>query len=100
MIDDEIVALGTVVDTDRGALPFSLVHGEPLVAAAMWALEESGVTAIDSIATWEAIQETGEAYVLHDSLCPMTPPAFLADCVETAVERGRSWSAYARSPTR
>lgn len=85
---DALDALGSVVESDRGSLPFALVHGEPLVAAAAWGLGESGVTVIDLPTTWEAIRDTGEPLVLHDALCPMTPPAFLAHCVETSAARG------------
>lgn len=80
-------ALGTVVESDRGSLPFALIHGEALVAAAVWALGESGVTLIDFPTTWEALRDAGEPVVLHDALCPMTPPAFVAQCVATAVRR-------------
>ena len=39
--------MGAVVETDRGSLPFALVHGEPLVACAVWALGEAGVFVVD-----------------------------------------------------
>ena len=81
------MALGTVVEVDRGSLPFALIHGEALVAAAVWALSEAEVFPVDLPITWDAIAESGEAYVLHDALCPMTPPAFIAECVETALAR-------------
>lgn len=87
-VDPPPAALGTVVESDRGSLPFALVHGEALVAAATWGLGESGVTLIDFPTTWPAIRDAEEPLVLHDALCPMTPPAFLAQCVQTAVERG------------
>lgn len=80
-------ALGTVVETDRGSLPFALIHGEGLVAAAGWALGESGVTPVDFTTRWSGLQESGEAYVLHDALCPMTPAEFITRCLVTAVER-------------
>ena len=35
-------ALGIVLDQDRGSLPYSLIHGEALVACAAWALGEAG----------------------------------------------------------
>lgn len=90
MIEEYAVppALGTVVEGDRGSLPFALIHGEALVAAAVWALGESGVTPVDFPTTWEALADSGEPFVLHDPLCPMTPAAFIARCVVTAVERG------------
>lgn len=81
------MALGTVVEVDRGSLPFALIHGEALVAAAVWALGEAEVLPVDLPITWDAIAESEEAYVLHDALCPMTPPAFIAECVQTAVAR-------------
>ena len=81
------MALGTVVEVDRGSLPFALIHGEALVAAAAWALGEAEVLPVDLPVTWAAIAEAGEPYVLHDALCPMTPPAFIAECVETALTR-------------
>jgi 2-C-methyl-D-erythritol 4-phosphate cytidylyltransferase len=86
--DDELAALGTVVDDDRGHLPYALIHGESLVAAAAWSLGEAGVTPIDTGTPWAALAEAEEPFVLHDPLCPMTPPAFIAECVARAVERG------------
>ena len=35
---DATPALGAVVDNDRGSLPFALIHGEPLIACATWAI--------------------------------------------------------------
>jgi len=84
--DEPTPALGTVVDEGRGPLPYALIHGEALVAAAAWALGEAGVTPVDTGTPWRAIAEAGEPFVLHDPLCPMTPPAFIATCVERAVE--------------
>ena len=78
-------ALGTVLEAERGSLPFALIHGEALVACAAWALGEAGVTPYDHGTTWEALVASGEAVVLHDALCPMTPPAFIAECVRTSV---------------
>ncbi len=80
--DDETPALGTVVDDDRGSLPFLLVHGEALVTSAAWALGEAGVTLVDLGTPWEALVEAELPFVLHDSLCPLTPPSFIASCVE------------------
>lgn len=81
------MALGTVVEVDRGSLPFALIHGEALVTAAVWALSEAEVLPVDLPVTWDAIAEAGEAYVLHDALCPMTPPEFITQCLETALAR-------------
>lgn len=86
--DEPTPALGAVMDEDRGRLPYTLIHGEALVAAAAWALGEAGVTPVDTGTPWAALAEAGEPVVLHDPLCPMTPPAFLADCVARADERG------------
>jgi 2-C-methyl-D-erythritol 4-phosphate cytidylyltransferase len=82
----EYDALGTVVDEGRGHLPYALIHGEALVAAAAWALGEAGVTPVDTGTTWAAIAAADEPFVLHDALCPMTPPAFVADCLVRAIE--------------
>jgi 2-C-methyl-D-erythritol 4-phosphate cytidylyltransferase len=86
--DDELAALGTVVDEDRGHLPYALIHGEALVAAAAWALGEAGVTPVDAGTTWAGIAAAEEPFVLHDPLCPMTPPDFIAACVARSLERG------------
>jgi 2-C-methyl-D-erythritol 4-phosphate cytidylyltransferase len=76
-----------VVEADRGSLPFALINGEALVACAAWALGEAGVTPVDFSTTWASIVESGEPFVLHDPLCPMTPADFVAQCVATATER-------------
>ncbi|WP_256206786.1 2-C-methyl-D-erythritol 4-phosphate cytidylyltransferase [Nocardioides luteus] len=80
-------ALGIVAEDGRGSLPFALIHGEALVAAATWSLGESGVTPVDFTTSWEGIVAAEEPLVLHDALCPMTPPAFIAHCVSTALAR-------------
>lgn len=87
--DDVPRGLGLVLDEGRGALPYALIHGESLVACAAWALGESGVDLVDATVPWEGLVESGEDLVLHDALCPMTPPAFLATCLEHARETGR-----------
>lgn len=87
MYDDELFALGTVLDADRGSLPYALIHGESLVAAAAWALGEAGVTAVDLGTAWAGLVDAAEPFVLHDPLCPMTPPAFIAECLARAVDR-------------
>src|SRR5436190_7040123 len=79
--------MGFVVDEDRGSLPYRLVHGEALVAAAAWAMGEAGVDLVDVTVPWSVVTELGRPLVLHDPLCPMTPPAFIAECVRTAVAR-------------
>jgi 2-C-methyl-D-erythritol 4-phosphate cytidylyltransferase len=85
---DEIgpVALGVVVERDRGSLPFALLHGESLVACAAWAMGEARVHLLDLTTTWDAVQEAGLPLVWHDALCPATPPELIADCVRRAVE--------------
>ena len=73
-----------MVEADRGSLPFALVHGEPLVAAAAWAMGEAGVHLVDFGTDWEALVAEELPFVFHDSLCPLTPPEFLVACVEHA----------------
>jgi 2-C-methyl-D-erythritol 4-phosphate cytidylyltransferase len=80
-------ALGVVAEDGRGSLPFTLIHGEALVAAATWSLGEAGVTPVDFTTSWGGLVEAEEPLVLHDALCPMTPPAFIAHCVSTALAR-------------
>jgi 2-C-methyl-D-erythritol 4-phosphate cytidylyltransferase len=84
--DEPVPALGTVVEEGRGSLPFALLHGEALVACATWALGEAGVTPVDLGTDWSGLVASGEAVVLHDSLCPMTPPAFINACVQRAYD--------------
>ncbi len=81
-------ALGVVLEAGRGSLPFALIHGEALVTCAAWALGEAGVDIADASVPWAGLVESGEDLVLHDSLCPMTPPAFIASCLELARETG------------
>ena len=75
-----------MLDQARGALPYSLIHGEALVACAAWALGEAGVRLVDACVAWRDIADYGEPLVLHDSLCPMTPPEFIATCVRRALD--------------
>ena len=58
------------------------------MACAAWALGESGVDLVDATVTWEGLVDAGEDVVLHDALCPMTPPAFIAACLAQARESG------------
>ncbi|KRE95718.1 hypothetical protein ASG76_08895 [Nocardioides sp. Soil774] len=88
--DDVPRGLGLVLDEDRGSLPYALVHGEALVACAAWAVGEAGIDLVDASVPWAGIAEAGEDLVLHDSLCPMTPPAFIAECLELARSTGRA----------
>ena len=78
--------LGVVLEQDRGHLPFALIHGEALVATAAWALGEAGVMLVDAGTTWAGLVDAGEPVVLHDPLCPMTPPDFIAACVQRAMD--------------
>ncbi len=78
-------ALGVVLDEDRGSLPYSLIHGEALVACAAWALGDAEVQAIDVGISWDAVRRAGEPVVLHDCLCPMTPADFIAECVRRSL---------------
>ena len=77
-----------VLDEGRGSLPYALIHGEALVTCAAWALGESGVDIVDATVPWESVTEAGEDFVMHDSLCPMTPPGFVAACLERARATG------------
>jgi len=86
-VPDVPPALGSVVETGRGSLPFALIHGEALVTCAVWGLGDSGVTPIDLGTEWSGLVDSGEPFVLHDALCPMTPATFIAACLVTAVER-------------
>lgn len=86
--DDDPRGLGLVLDEGRGSLPYALIHGEALVACAAWALGESGVDLVDASVTWSGVAESGEDFVLHDSLCPMTPPDFIATCLDRARTTG------------
>lgn len=79
--------MGLVVDEDRGSLPYRLVHGEALVAAAAWAMGEAEVDLVDVTVPWHVMADLRRALVLHDPLCPMTPPEFIADCARTATAR-------------
>lgn len=59
------------------------------MACAAWALGEAGATLLDASVEWEALAgaaaETGDPVVLHDSLCPMTPPDFIVACVQRSL---------------
>jgi 2-C-methyl-D-erythritol 4-phosphate cytidylyltransferase len=76
--------LGWVPVEGRGSLPFALVHGESLVAAASWALGEAGVVLFDASVTFEQVRRSGCALVLNDPLCPLTPVDFLRQAVDRA----------------
>lgn len=80
--------LGWVPVDGRASLPFALVHGESLVATASWALGEAGVQLVDLGTDPELVRRSGRALVLHDPLCPMTPPTFLRAAIELSEETG------------
>jgi 2-C-methyl-D-erythritol 4-phosphate cytidylyltransferase len=84
-MEDGPEALGVVVEAGRGSLPFALLHGEPLVACAAWAMGEAGVQLVDATTPWDDVVYADLPLVWHDALCPMTPPDFLAACVGRAV---------------
>lgn len=84
--DHDALVWGIVLTDERGALPYSLVHGEALAAAAAWSLGEAGVQPVDLTVPWESLREAGDPVVLHDSLCPLTPPEFIADCLARSAE--------------
>lgn len=66
-----------------------MIHGEALVAVAAWALGEAEVNLADGNVPWPEIVESGQYVVLHDPLCPMTPPDFIAACVAQSTEQDR-----------
>jgi 2-C-methyl-D-erythritol 4-phosphate cytidylyltransferase len=70
----------------RGSLPFALLHGEPLIAIASFALEDAGVELLDFNTAWVDVQARGGAVVVHDPLCAGTPTEFLARAIEAAAD--------------
>ena len=82
MDDEGPTAVGVVVESDRGSLPFALLHQQPLVTWAAVALEEAGVSLADLTASWDDVRQSGLPLVWHDALCPLTPPAFVQECLE------------------
>jgi 2-C-methyl-D-erythritol 4-phosphate cytidylyltransferase len=85
---DEDGPLGWVPVEGRGSLPFALVHGESLVAAASWALGEAGAVLFDASVPFEEVRRSGRALVLHDPLCPLTPVDFLRSAIERSEVTG------------
>lgn len=81
-------AWGVVPVTGRGSLPFALVHGESLVAAASFALEAAGVDLLDPTVPVADVRASGRLMVLHDPLCPLTPVEFLVEAVEHCARTG------------
>jgi 2-C-methyl-D-erythritol 4-phosphate cytidylyltransferase len=80
--------LGIVPTDARGSLPYALVHGESLVAAASWALTTAGVELFDFSASFAEVQEADRALVVHDPLCPLTPAGFIEAAVEECERTG------------
>ena len=80
--------LGLVPTDGRGSLPYALVHGESLVAAASWALTTAGVELFDYSVSFEAVQESGRPLVVHDPLCPLTPAGFIEEAVAESERTG------------
>ena len=88
-ITEEAAApLGVVPVEGRGSLPFALVHGESLVAAASWALTTAGAELFDDGTSFDVVQGTGQMLVLHDPLCPLTPVGFIEAAIEESVRSG------------
>jgi 2-C-methyl-D-erythritol 4-phosphate cytidylyltransferase len=84
-VDEDVQAFGWVPVDGRGSLPFALVHGESLVAAASWAVGEAGIQLVDASVSFDQVRRAGRPLLLHDPLCPLTPAAFLADAVATCL---------------
>jgi len=80
--------LGIVPTDARGSLPYALVHGESLVAAASWALTTAGVQLFDYSISFETVQDAGRPLVIHDPLCPLTPAGFIEEAVEECEQSG------------
>jgi 2-C-methyl-D-erythritol 4-phosphate cytidylyltransferase len=85
---EEQAPLGWVPVEGRGSLPFALVHGESLVAAASWALGEAGIVLYDASVPFAEVRRSGRGLVLHDPLCPLTPVGFLVDAAERCADTG------------
>ncbi|MEO6510978.1 MAG: 2-C-methyl-D-erythritol 4-phosphate cytidylyltransferase, partial [Nocardioides sp.] len=51
-----------------------------------WGLTEAGVLPLDARTSVEGVLDSELPLVLHDALCPMTPPEFIESCVRRAVE--------------
>ena len=60
------------------------------MTCAAWALGDSDVDLVDAGVGWEAFVEAERDLVLHDALCPMTPPAFITACLDRARATGRA----------
>lgn len=82
-------ALGWVPLDGRGSLPFALVHGESLVAAASWAVGEADIQLVDASVTFAQVRESGRPLLLHDPLCPLAPVDHLVAALELCVSTGQ-----------
>ena len=80
--------LGIVPTDGRGSLPYALVHGESLVAAASWSLTTAGVELFDFSVSFETVQQTDLPLVVHDPLCPLTPAGFIEQAVAESERTG------------
>jgi 2-C-methyl-D-erythritol 4-phosphate cytidylyltransferase len=87
-MDERHRPLGVVPVEGRGSLPFALVHGESLVAAASWALTTAGATLFDYGVSFDRVQGSGEMLVVHDPLCPLTPASFLEEAIAESAATG------------
>ena len=87
-MDETAEPLGVVPLEGRGSLPFALVHGESLVAAASWALTTAGARLFDYGMPFAAVQDSGQMLVIHDPLCPLTPYSFIQESIAESVRTG------------
>jgi 2-C-methyl-D-erythritol 4-phosphate cytidylyltransferase len=87
-MDETPEPLGVVPVDGRGSLPFALVHGESLVAAASWALTTAGATLFDYGVSFAAVQHSGDMLVIHDPLCPLTPASFIEEAIDESERTG------------
>ncbi|HNJ78441.1 MAG TPA: 2-C-methyl-D-erythritol 4-phosphate cytidylyltransferase [Marmoricola sp.] len=65
-------------------MPFALIHGESLALTATWALEAAAVDPLRPGVSVAWLVQQGVTLVLHDPLCPLTPPEFISECVSEA----------------
>ena len=86
--DEDVLPLGVVPVDGRGSLPFALVHGESLVAAASWALTTAGAELYDYGVPHDVVRRSGRPLVVHDPLCPLTPVEFLVEAIAESERTG------------
>lgn len=87
--DDALEPLGWVPLDGRGSLPFALVHGESLVAAASWAVGEAGIQLVDASVSHETVRRSGRPLLIHEPLCPLAPASLLVDALALAETTGQ-----------